>query len=136
MSTAGAARSNYFRVKDPEAFRAWVSSIPHLRLWDEKSDGTETLFGIYSDEPDSGRWPGVREGAGGELTDIDLQGELYPHLQDGSVAVLMSVSIDKLRYIGGYAVAINSKGEWRMVHTDDIYDVAKGLGEEINLCER
>lgn len=46
----GTARSNYFRVKDPEAFKAWVNAMPALTLLEK--DGK---FGFYVD--DSGGFP-------------------------------------------------------------------------------
>jgi len=47
----GTARSNYFRVKDTEAFKAWVNAMPDLILLEK--DGK---FGFYA-EGDSGGFP-------------------------------------------------------------------------------
>ena len=33
------ARSNYFKVKDPEAFKSWVANCPNTGLM-SKDDGT------------------------------------------------------------------------------------------------
>ena len=125
----GTARSNYFQVKDVEKFKAWVESIPSLALI-EKQD---ILFAIYSDCPDSGCWPSGKyvaeydeEGAvvSEDWQDFDLTGELAEHLKDGEVAVLMEAGAEKLRYISGWAVAVNHLGETVHVSLDGIYDLA------------
>jgi hypothetical protein len=43
----------------------------------------------------------------------------------------MESGAEKLRYIAGYAVAYNSKGETVSLNLDDIYDKAKSLGTNI-----
>ncbi len=116
----GSARSNYFKVKDVAAFKAWVDSLACVKIW-ERQDGT---FGIYSECKDSGCWPSTKS-TGDEDIEIDLEEELAEHLQDGEVAILMQAGAEKLRYIGGYAVAVNHLGETVSVHLHDIYDLAK-----------
>ena len=43
----------------------------------------------------------------------------------------MEAGHEKLRYISGYAEAINAKGERRTVSLSDIYGLARELGSNI-----
>lgn len=125
----GAARSNYFKVKDAEAFTNWVEAVPSLGYWRK-----EDMFAVYSDCPDSGGWPSeryerVEEDGDDDFTEdwvaIDLPNELSAHLAEGQVAVLMEAGAEKLRYISGWAVAVNHEGKTVMVSLSNIYDLAE-----------
>lgn len=48
----GAARSNYFRVKNAENFKAWAYSMSNIILIEQ-----DEKFGFYSDCPDGGAFP-------------------------------------------------------------------------------
>lgn len=114
----GTARSNYFKVKDAEAFKVWAAQFDAIELWDD-----ERGFGLG--DTDEGYWPSsVYNDETGEDRDIDFVHELSEHLTEDSVAVLMSAGAEKLRYITGYAVAVNHKGELVEVSLDDIYELA------------
>lgn len=116
------ARSNYFRVKDKTAFREWADNIPGLGVWDDREDGR---VGVY-DGGDSGGWPSQRYNEETEdYEDLDLAYELSEHLAEGEVAVLMEAGAEKMRYVCGYAIAVNHKGERITVSLNDIYDLAK-----------
>lgn len=56
------------------------------------------------------------------------------HLIDGDVAVFQEVGSEKMRYVGGVSVAVNSKGETVRVDLDDIYEKAKALGENVTVA--
>jgi hypothetical protein len=61
-------------------------------------------------------------------------GELSEHLMDDSIAIVMGAGAEKLRFITGYAEAINSKGERVDININSIYDLAKqkfGEGKEV-----
>ena len=119
----GTARSNYFKVKDPEAFLAWVSKIPGLGHWVE-----EDSFAIYSDDGDTGCWPSSwyeeDDEGGGVDHDVDIVSELPRHLQEGQVAVLIGAGAEKLCYISGNAVAVDHTGKVVQVNLNDIYSLA------------
>jgi molybdopterin biosynthesis enzyme len=53
------------------------------------------------------------------------------HLHDEDVAVLMEAGAEKLRYVSGWAVAVNSKGDLVEIGLSDIYEKAKHLGKNI-----
>jgi hypothetical protein len=47
----------------------------------------------------------------------------------------MGAGAEKLRYIHGYAIAFNNKGETRMIHLTDIYKIAEELGKDVKKAE-
>jgi hypothetical protein len=127
----GSARSNYFRVKDKDKFVQWVESIAGLELIE---DG-EGRVGLLSND-ESGGWPcfGYDEEAEDHL-DIEVFDEVAAHLEEGSVAVFLEAGAEKLRYITGHAVAVNSKGDTVAVALCDIYRLAESLGNEVTAAE-
>ena len=58
--------------------------------------------------------------------EIDFYAELAKHLQNGWVAIVMEVGAEKLRYVTGYAVAVNHNGKCCDVSIDRIYQLARG----------
>ena len=124
----GFARSNYFKVSDEIEFLSWINKIPGLGYW--RSDD---CFAIYSDDGDSGGWPNQRWASEeeGELEEIELHKELAKYLAKGEIAVLMEAGAEKLHYISGFAIAVDSDGKTVTVFLDDIYELArKELGGE------
>ena len=114
----GTARSNYFHVKDETQFLAWVDAL-NLDSFRDK----EGRYAIAADN-DQG-WPSsYYDDDLGEEFPLDLPIELSLHLADGEVAVLMEVGNEKLRYLTGYAVAVNHKGDLVSVGLDEIYKKA------------
>ena len=119
------ARSNYFRVKDSQAFEKWVESIPELGIF-TKQDDESTLYAIYDDGGDSCGWPSmVFDEEGGDYRDIDLTEELAEHLVEGEVAVLIEVGAEKLRYLVGNAVAVRSDGAIIHLNLNTIYQMVE-----------
>lgn len=124
------SRTNYFRVKDENAFRDWVAEAG-FQIWigDGQNEGMLALgpneFSDdgcldlpYDDEP------------------RDLVDELSQHLTDDTVCVLMESGHEKMRYVTGNAVAFNSKGEFVQVNLNDIYALAKQkFGVAPTACE-
>ena len=112
----GSARSNYFRVKDSDAFLKWADS---RGLGVFKNDESPDPFEIYGGESTGdGSWPsddveGDRE--------FDLVDELAQHLPKGQIAVLMEIGAEKLRYLTGVAIAVNHKGRVVELTLSDIY---------------
>ena len=123
----GTSRSNYFRVKDVDAFKAWAEGTD-LRVLEDLGD----MFGIApSDYSEDGSWPSYRSVApdndedSDDEQEVDLVVELRHHLADGEVCVLMSAGAEKLRYITGNAVAFdNSDKPCVTLSLDDIYSLA------------
>jgi hypothetical protein len=115
----GTARSNYFRVKDSDAFLKWADSRG-LGVFTNEEIGD--MFAIHGGASDDGSWPSYDMEAD---TEIDLVAELAQHLRKGQIAVLMEVGAEKLRYLTGVAIAVNHKGRVVEVTLGDIYRKAE-----------
>jgi len=112
----GTARSNYFRVKDAEAFVQWAE---RRSLGVLKTERGADIFAIHSgDSTGDGSWPSYDMD---EDTEIDLVRELAEHLPKRQVAVLMEIGAEKLRYLTGVAIAVNHKGRVVQLTLSDIY---------------
>lgn len=61
----------------------------------------------------------------------DFPSLVAQHLIDGDVAVFESVHLDRMRSMGGSAVAINSRNEREEVSLWNIYDLADSLGNTV-----
>ena len=112
----GFSRSNYFRVKDRKLFMTWAKEIDDLEILLAK-DGVVAITGQFY-----GGWPHVR---GDDDEDFDLVAELAQHLADGEIAVLVEAGAEKLRYITGDAIAVNSQGERVALSLEHIYELAE-----------
>ena len=112
----GAARTNYFRVKDDAAFQDALDNFGGLEVWTQPDD--PKLFGIGFDD---GSWPDW-DNDGNEVDFVALVGS---HLEPGQVAVFQTAGSEKLRYLTGYAIAVNDKGKTVDVNIDDIYHLAE-----------
>lgn len=115
-------RSNYFKVKDEQAFLEWVESVPDLGHWKNNE-------GLHAIRSDTDGWPSFQyiedeEGYEVEL-DLELAPELSKHLAEGEVAVLLEAGYEKLRYITGHAVAVAWDGRIEYIDLNQIYDRAK-----------
>ena len=71
----------------------------------------------------------------GEYVEIDWETIFSQHLQDDSVAIIMGAGAEKVRYIHGYAIAFNNKGETKTIHLTDIYKLAEELGKDVKKAE-
>lgn len=125
------ARSNYFQVKDNEAFEAWCTLVDVQYEKESRDDGS-ILYGFISD---NGSWPVDRyDEVTEEDVEVDFFAEVSEHLKDGYVAVFMEVGHEGMRYLSASAYAINNKGESEEIYLDQIYEVAKKLGSKIGDC--
>jgi len=135
----GSARTNYFKVKDMEAFDKALENVPDIEVVRENIPpySAEGIVpegfdfggvGVLVSDGDCGGFPsfGFDEETGDDF-DIDLGELIADHLADGEVAILMECGAEKLRYVVGWAEAINNKRERRFIQLGDIYDMAKTL---------
>jgi hypothetical protein len=114
------ARTNYFKVKDEAKFNEFLCSLSGLDSYKDK-EGRHAIFFDYESGVPSSRFNEKTK----DYDEVDFLGELSNHLTDDSVAIVMGAGAEKLRYINGYAEAINSKGERVGINISDIYDLAK-----------
>ena len=116
------ARSGYVKVKDKEAFRAFLERFGGAvdMIEDDKGRvGFLAQEGIPSTcMPDD---------SGSEPEEVDFVSELAGHLADHEVMIVMGTGYEKMRYLVGYAVAINNKKERREIDLAQIYELAKQL---------
>ena len=130
----GQARTNYFQVKDLKAWREEMSDYP-VELIETKDDDGTMRVGFMDANQDGGGldwswWDFETD----DDVEIDWAGILARHLADNEVAILMEVGSEKYRYLTGYALAVNSKGETREINlSKDIYTLAQELGDKVNL---
>jgi hypothetical protein len=124
----GKFRTNYFAVKDPEAFREDIMNYP-VEMISQEQDG-QMLFGFL--DTDEGGLPSTTYNEEtDEDTEIIWEDLFTKHLADDWVAIIMEVGSEKHRYFQGFASAYNNKGESKHISLEDIYDVAKYLGEVV-----
>lgn len=164
---SGYARTNYFRVRDREAFDEAMAAFgtvevfdcSGLRRWSEASSGARGVqLALWQDdesEPEEGslaEYVGLgmsdMEGSRGpegaitcwpqeddEGMPTDFCALVASHLADGEVAVFQCIGREKLRYLTGFAVAINSEGEREVIDLDDLYlTVFRKWGISPTLC--
>jgi len=127
------SRSNYFKVKDNEKFKDFIESMEGLEFIYDNVGRVGFLV-----DSESGSIPCERyDEENDEYVDIDFDQELAQHLQDDQVAIYQEVGAEKLRYLVGYSVAVNSKGEVATVNINDIYRIAQEElgGQDITTCE-
>lgn len=125
----GHARSNYFKVKDMTAFRAWIQSLDLDFTTDIDDPDAIALLS----ETEHGTWP-YKNKEDEEIPDFALA--LSEHLAPGQVAVLMEVGHEKMCYLTGYATAINDKGKRIDIALSDIYKMAREkFGVDISAAE-
>ena len=129
------ARTNYFRVKDVDAFNKWIKQFTGLDKIVHETQGTVGI--LFDDGVPNVRWETeLIEGEEIESeVEIDFMEELSLHLADEEVAVLQECGSENLRYVNGYAIAVNNKGERREISINKIYDLAKELGSKITRAE-
>lgn len=115
----GAARTNYFRVKNVEEFKGWAGNLPNIEVA-QKDEG----FMLMSTCPDTGSFPSqVYDEETGDEIDIELR-EISQFLAEGQVAVFMEAGAEKLRYVTGWAMAVSWDGQVEFVNIDEIYERA------------
>ena len=145
----GTARSNYFHVKDADAFTKEVGDLfPDIRVadgCDRDPDGSVCLL----DQSGEG-WPsGCEEFADdgeGRCANCDkihaaespasISELVAKHLVDDDVAIFIEIGAEKLRYLTGVAVAVNNAGGRVDLDLNEIYGLAAKLGSTITRAER
>lgn len=126
-----AARSNFFRVKDPKRFKRWCAFYG-LVAWTKANTpkGAEDYFAIAKDDGDG--WPSTHPET---HEDIDFAVLLREHLQPTDVAVLLqSGHVPGCSSVGGYAVAIHPDGRSAYIGLSQIFDIArKTFGDAVTI---
>lgn len=125
------ARSNYFRVKDRAAFEKEMADFEVQVV--EDREGRLALLNVH---PDGGGWPMFRfNEKSGVDEEIDFFELVASYLAGDEVAVFVEAGAEKLRYIVGYAVAINAAGQREELSLNEIYGRARKLGSNVTVCD-
>jgi hypothetical protein len=127
------ARSNYFAVKNEEAFLADIQKC-NVELITNKTEDGQTLYGFMDDESGDGMDSWYAWSADDEDEDSTelTWGEFFQkHLADGWVAIITEIGSEKYRFLNGYSTAYNNKGEEKFISLDHIVELAKELGDNI-----
>lgn len=100
-------RTNYFHVKDAEAFRAFMDNVSgdDLELWDEKDDKGDTVFAFGCE----GSIYGIQNEDENDDYDLFIK-NLQEYIADNDAVILTEAGHEKLRYVTGFATVITSKG--------------------------
>ncbi len=119
-------RSNQFKVKDLEAFKAAVQPFDVTIVEDEGDDHTVSILA------------NARSGISFTKDQQHILELLVEHLTDDSVAILMQIGYraDSLELVGN-AVAANNKGQIRQIDLNYIYRMAQDLLDdtsEVTAC--
>ena len=127
-------RSNYFKVVDENN---WIEFCERMGVESVVEWSTEYQCNLYGFLVPNGE--GIPVSIWNEdindSEDVDFVIELSHHLPEDWVAIIMEVGFEKMRYLIGYALAVNHFGEQELVALDTIYDQAKNLGKNITLAE-
>ena len=100
-------RSNYFHVKDEDAFSKFMDTVSgdDMHCWSDKDEDGNTLHAFGCD----GSIYGVPNGAKDNDFDLFLS-ELQKHIAPEDAVILMESGHEKLRYVTGFATVITSGG--------------------------
>ena len=122
-------RTNYFAVKDAEAFLADIAKC-NVQVISRETESGETLYGFLDNEEGEGidwfAWsadddhPDEPEMTWGEF--------FKTHLADGWVAVILNIGSEKYRFLNGEATGYNNKGEEKFISINDFVDNFQDLG--------
>lgn len=121
----GYARSNEFGVTDLDGLREALAPLS-IELIEEKPGRVILL------SHGEGGWPtSYYDEDLDDMVTVDLTATIAGVLAEGEVAVLMEVGAEKLRYLIGYATAINAAGETRTLGLEGIWPLARELGANV-----
>ena len=134
----GSARSNYFRVIDPDKFKKLMKELD-VQVWKKKDNKGQIMFGLAPNDSSDGAWPtSLWDEENNEDIEISIPQIVAGHLTPGSIAVFMECGAEKLHYLTGWAVAINHKGKEVAISIHDIYRKAQekfGFNNEVTEAE-
>lgn len=126
----GVTRTNYFHVKDPEAFKKLmdtvVTSEDRISVWNEKDKNGKTIygFGCY------GSILGIED----KDEDCDYDGfidALSSLVAEDDAIIILESGNEKLRYLVGSAMIVTSKdSEYLEIGTVAAERVASILGRQ------
>lgn len=122
MNSRRVLTSNFFRVRDPEAYRTWASHLG-LSISEGLDAHGESVFslGVHaSDQRNNGWFPNtLSEEETSE--DVDVLDELSRHLAPPDCAIFVNSGFSAEGEPRSTTIAVNSAGKYRTVDTGSIY---------------
>lgn len=124
-------RTNYFHVKDDDAFRALMNRVygceDSVELWEEKDKDGRTVFGFGT----YGGISGLRDADDDDTDDNSSYDNFIDKLQasvaDDDAIIILEAGNEKMRYVIGSATIITSSSYKYM----DITNLAAELAAEM-----
>ncbi len=114
----GKWRTNYFTVRDSDAFLERVESIPDIEIMVNDT----TVMMMSSNDCDSGCFPdSYLPDDGEDYVDVNWAAIFKEHLVDDSIVIINEVGSEKMRYLVGTATAYSNKGLVCGIDLQDIY---------------
>ena len=105
-------RTNYFHVKDPEAFRNLMTKVEaeDFSFWEEKDEAGNLIFAFGCFGSIAGIPIRNEEGEleTGDESYEDFLTELQKCIEDNDAIILIESGYEKLRYVSGIATVISS----------------------------
>lgn len=100
------ARTSYVKVRDAEKFEEWASGIcADLQKIESEKHGT--LYAFLFDQDDCGAIPDSRyDESTDEFLEMDIFGEIQPHIADGWGISFVEAGAEKLRHVHGFAAVV------------------------------
>jgi hypothetical protein len=130
----GMARSNYFRVNNLEKFDEFCTKF-NLKSMQSQENG-EHYVGFISESDGGLNFEAYDDS--GEILPGNITEDLAKLLYEDDVAIFMEIGNEKMRYLSGFAYAVNAKGEEKKIDLGDIYLLAHELTKypkNISPCE-
>ena len=132
------SRSSYFKVKDLEEYKDFCNKWD-LTLISREDKEEGTLHGFIV-ETDDGMIPSYYYDE--EIDDyIDDEEDLFlkelsEQLAPDWIAIYQEIGYEKLRYLVGYSVMVDSEGNFDSIGIDDIYELAHSKwGKKHTQCQ-
>jgi hypothetical protein len=149
----GVSRSNYVHFTDPVMVRAiagWyglqMDRSPTSDGWSlqpEQYRDHDIQYWVPADISEED-WEKVKElgiipkSAKRGQEDLEFKDffkAIAKYIPEGEVFIWMHIGSQRLQYLNGYSVAVNSKGQIRRIQLDHIYKLAEGLGDPAKITQ-
>ena len=102
-------RSNYFHVKDPDAFRKFMDRVyGGVDLWEEKDAAGQIVFGFGAYGGISGIAPPDSEADDEQYDDSydSFVSGLQDHIAENDAVIILEAGYEKMRYVVGSAIIV------------------------------
>lgn len=119
-------RTNWFRVKNVDKFMTWLKRFgSQIYMQASMKKGKDTYF-VLIGNCECGEFPFNTELDNDNEPQIDFMDHIAKHfLSNEDIMIVLESGAEKMNYIGGIAVAYNSRGLTTYITLDSIYELAQ-----------